>query len=231
MLDVETLIKEFIRTRLRSFETDTEPDGRTVSAVANKDKNMARTAREDQVRAWLPHAAAMKIYIASALTHVPRGEFTDYAKFLHRLAGALRAQPLGHDVKYALANSDPQLAPKPFGERARLCYLWDRGMVEEAELVIAEASFPSTGLGIELQVAETRDIPLLLCFRRIERHRVDPVEYVNPDQSKHELQIGEGFVSLMALGLPTVFRVIGYTDDDDGIRQILEATEIILRGS
>jgi hypothetical protein len=173
----------------------------------------------------------MKIYIASALTHVPRGEFSDYAKFLHRLAGALRVEPFGHEVKYALANSDPQLAQKPFGERARLCYLWDRGMVEEAELVIAEASFPSTGLGIELQVAEAKDIPLLLCFRRAKSHRIDPVEYVNPDQSIHELQIGEGFVSLMALGLPAVFRLIGYNDDDDGIRQILEATELLLRGS
>jgi hypothetical protein len=104
-------------------------------------------------------------------------------------------------------------------------------MVEEAELVIAEASFPSTGLGIELQVAEAKDIPLLLCFRRAKSHRIDPVEYVNPDQSIHELQIGEGFVSLMALGLPAVFRLIGYNDDDDGIRQILEATELLLRGS
>ena len=104
----------------------------------------------------------MKIYIASALTHVPRGEFSDYVKFLHRLAGALRTQPFGHEVKYALANSDRQLAQKPFGEPARLCYLWDRGMVKEADLVIAEASFPSTGLGIELQVAEAKDIPPLL---------------------------------------------------------------------
>lgn len=173
----------------------------------------------------------MKIYIASALTHVPREEFPSYTQFLHKLAGALRVQTPRHDVKYALANSDPQLAQKPPGERARLCYLWDRGMVEEAELVIAEASFPSTGLGIELQLAEAKDIPLLLCFRRVESHKIAPAKYVNPDQSKHELQIGEGFVTLMALGLPTVFRVIGYIDEDDGIRQILEATEILLRSS
>jgi len=51
MLDVETLIEEFIQTRLRSFEKDTAPDGRTVSVVANKD--LESRTREDQVRAWL----------------------------------------------------------------------------------------------------------------------------------------------------------------------------------
>jgi hypothetical protein len=53
VLDVEMMIEEFIRTRLRSFEADTAPDGRTVSAVANKDKSVERAAREDRVRAWL----------------------------------------------------------------------------------------------------------------------------------------------------------------------------------
>lgn len=51
MLDLETLIEEFVRTRLRSFEADTAPDRKTVNAV--EDKNLERTAREDQVRAWL----------------------------------------------------------------------------------------------------------------------------------------------------------------------------------
>ena len=63
---------------------------------------------------------------------------------------------------YALVNSDPQLASKPFEERARLCYLWDRNMVEQAELIIAEASFPSTGLGIEMQIAESKGTPIIL---------------------------------------------------------------------
>jgi len=29
---------------------------------------------------------------------------------------------------------------------------------------VAEASFPSTGLGIELQIASERSIPIVLCF-------------------------------------------------------------------
>lgn len=51
VLDLEALIEEFIQTRLRSFEADTAPDRKTVDAVA--DKGLERTAREDQVRAWL----------------------------------------------------------------------------------------------------------------------------------------------------------------------------------
>lgn len=100
----------------------------------------------------------MKIYIACALTHVPRGAiFDEHIAFIHELAGKLKSA--GHEVMYALVNSDPQLASKPADERARLCYLWDRNMIEHAELLIAEASFPSTGLGIEMQIAEGKGTP------------------------------------------------------------------------
>jgi len=97
----------------------------------------------------------MKIYIACGLTHVPRGAiFDQHVAFIHALAGGMNSA--GHEVKYALVNSDPELASKPSEERARLCYSWDRNMVEQAELVIAEASFPSTGVGIEMQIAERK---------------------------------------------------------------------------
>jgi hypothetical protein len=108
----------------------------------------------------------MKIYIGCGLTHVPRGQiFDDHISFIHGLASELKA--VGHQVRYALVNSDPQLAEKPFKEGARLCYLWDRNMVEEADLLIAEASFPSTGLGIEMQLAEAKGTPIVLCFREL----------------------------------------------------------------
>ncbi len=111
----------------------------------------------------------MKIYLACGLTHVPRDMFSDHCDFLHKLAERLRSEPARHEVKYALIDSDPQLGEKPFAERARLCYLWDREMVGEADLVIAEASFPAIGLGIELQIAEANDTPILLCFRDYRR--------------------------------------------------------------
>jgi hypothetical protein len=103
-----------------------------------------------------PEREGVKIYLACGLSHIPRDLFSDYAAYLHRLAQALRTIRNDCTVKYALLNSDPQLAEKPPDDRASLCYAWDRRMVEEADIVVADASFPSTGLGVELQIADTR---------------------------------------------------------------------------
>jgi hypothetical protein len=78
----------------------------------------------------------------------------------NRLVEALKMKAFG-SVQYALVNRDPQLAEKPFEERARLCYLWDKEFIQQADLVIAEASFPSTCIGIELQISENKGIPVL----------------------------------------------------------------------
>jgi hypothetical protein len=102
-------------------------------------------------------------------------------------------------------------------------------MVEKAELVIAEASFPSTGLGIELQIAQHKSLPIILCFRDFGQNKAPPVDYVNPDSVRHHLQIGEGFVSLMALGLPGIANVVRYESPQDGIDRILDAVNILDR--
>lgn len=128
-------------------------------------------------------------------------------------------------VKYALVDSDPELASHPPSKRAKLCYRWDRQMVESADILVAEASFPSTGLGIELQLAESRRLPILICYHDFGVNRASPIEYRNPDDSRHSLQIGEGFVSLMALGLPGVAHVIQHSADAEGIMQIVSAAE------
>jgi hypothetical protein len=172
----------------------------------------------------------VNIYVACGLTHVPRPLFADYTKFIHELVKALRANGC-EKVTYALMNSDPQLAEKPFAERARLCYLWDRELVQQADLVIAEASFPSTGMGIELQIAETAGIPVILCFKQSVELRTTPIDYENPDNSRHTLQIGEGYVSLMALGLPSIFKVIGYVTDQEGINSVIAAVGLVNKES
>jgi hypothetical protein len=171
----------------------------------------------------------MKIYIGCGLTHVPRGEtFEEHTGFIHALAHQLKEA--GHEVTYALVNSDPQLAGKPFNDRAKLCYSWDRNMVEAADLLIAEASFPSTGLGIEMQIAEARGTPIIVCVRDFGFNKVTPVRYENPDHTQHDLQIGDGFVTLMALGVPTIFRVINYVDRVDGLRQVLAVMSLLRQG-
>lgn len=169
----------------------------------------------------------MKIYIACALTHVPRNHFSEYVEFVHSAAASLRIA--GHDPLYALVNSDPQLASKPLNDRAKLCYRWDREMVEASDILIAEASFPSIGLGIEMQIAEHCGIPTILAFRDYGENHASPVKYENPDHSTHDLQIGDGFVTLMALGIPSIFRVIRYNSSEDGIERIGAAVKLLER--
>lgn len=173
----------------------------------------------------------MRIYIGCGLTHAPRDRFAEYVVFIHQLAAELRAQPNNHQVRYALVDSDPQLASKPYDDRAQLCYLWDRRMVQEAELVIAEASHPSLGLVIELQVAEQAGISIIIAFQKFPANKSGPALYRNPDLSEHSLQIGEGYVSLMALGIPSVTRVIGYEQTADGVSAIIETVATLDRQS
>jgi nucleoside 2-deoxyribosyltransferase len=169
----------------------------------------------------------MNIYLSCGLTHVPRRVFLDYVSLLHRIAAAL--EEAGAKVTYALKHSDPQLAEKPFEDKARLCYLWDRELVEHADVLVAEASYPSTGLGIEMQIAESHGKPIIICFRAGSDTRAAEVQYENPDHTRHTLQIGDGYVSLMALGLPTVFKVIRYNCADDCIPQVVDALRELKR--
>lgn len=169
----------------------------------------------------------MKIYLACALTHVPRDVFGDYCAFLHLLAEHLRGEPPRRQVRYALVDSDPDLALKPVEERARQCYVSDGKMVEEADLVVAEASFPGIGLGIELEIAQAQQTPILLCFTDTYQNRSLPAQYVNPDGTNHHLQIGDGVISLMALGLPMVRGVIKYDSAQDGLARVTEAVDAL----
>lgn len=165
----------------------------------------------------------MNIYIACGLTHVPRDIFSDYAAYLHELAHQLNNINFIDKVRYALVDSDPQLSTRAEGEQAALCYEWDRRMVEEADLIIADASFPSTGLGIELQIAESSGTPVIMLIGDFGINRVKEIKYQNPDHEIHDLQIGKGIVSLMALGLPVIDEIVTYKKFPDAVLGALEA--------
>ena len=102
-------------------------------------------------------------------------------------------------------------------------------MVEEADVIVADSTYSSTGLGIELQIAEARGIPVVLCFHRTPEAHVDSAEYVNPDASRHMLQVGDGFVSLMALGIPSIVDVIDYAEPSEGIASVVQAVALAAR--
>lgn len=160
----------------------------------------------------------MNIYLACALTHVSECYFVEYANLIAIIAEHLSAS--GHKVKYALANSDPQLASKEDASKAELCYEWDKDMVLWSDLVIAEASFPSTGMGIELQLADSNEIPIIMCFKTDQNNKAKPKKYRGVDHIDHNLQIGDGYISLMALGLPSLKKVLRYSSKEDIINQL-----------
>jgi len=168
----------------------------------------------------------MQIYIACGLTHVPRDVFSQYVSYIHELAEQLRTIRGIEKVQYALVDSDPQLASKPETDRAALCYDWDRRMVEGVDLVLADASFPSTGLGIELQIAENSGIPVIMLVGDLGINRVKKVQYQNPDHEQHDLQIGRGIVSLMAMGLPAIRKIVSYRTFGEAIHGAVEAVRL-----
>jgi hypothetical protein len=167
----------------------------------------------------------MNIFIACGLTQIPRNLFATYTETIHTVAARLSSKGL-HQVKYALLDIDPRLASEPRTERAPLCYSWGKSMVEAADLVLAEASFPSIGLGIEMQIAAASEKPLIIFYRDFGVNKLSSVTYENPDKSLHELHIDQGFVSLMALGIPTVQTLIKYSDTADAALQLAEAVRL-----
>jgi hypothetical protein len=170
----------------------------------------------------------LKAFISCALTHVPRDAFSSYTSFIHSLAEALRSAGCT-DVRYALIHSDPQLAKKPSSERARLCYTWDKELVRGSDVVIAEATYPSIGMGIELEVACGLGLPIILCYEQLPTHKIAPASYDNPDHSHHTLQIGEGYVSLMALGLATLFKIVPYAGPAEAFSGVTDALKMLTK--
>jgi len=150
-------------------------------------------------------------YISCALTHVPERVFTEYSDFIKSLEKFL-LEKYAASVKYALRDSDPQLANIITSEKASLCYIMDKQMVEDSDLVIAEVSFPSGGVGIELQIAQQKSIPIILLYKDFGFNIAAKKTYILDTRAEYSLQIGNGIVSLMIQGLPNIIREIKYTD-------------------
>jgi hypothetical protein len=51
----------------------------------------------------------------------------------------------------------------------------------------------------------------------------------NPDHSRHSLQVGDGYVTLMALGVPTIFKVVRYLDRQDGLEKVMSALDLFIQ--
>jgi hypothetical protein len=57
-------------------------------------------------------------------------------------------------------------------------------------------------------------------------NKVETVSYENPDRTRHDLQVGDGFITLMALGVPSISKVVRYEDCEDGHAKIMAAVNL-----
>jgi hypothetical protein len=159
------------------------------------------------------------VYIGAAMTHLPPAIFGEYKQTVEAMADLI-AKLCNAKVTYALENSDPYLPGFDKERRPAECYRMDRELVEQSDLMIAEASFPSTGLGQELQMAAYNDVPVILCFRNWGDNIAAKKDYTTRAGEAHTIELGNKIVSSMVLGNPAVVHEILYKSIDACLEQL-----------
>lgn len=155
-----------------------------------------------------------QVFIGIACTHVPSNIFPEYKKLIESIADLVE-NLFECRARYALEDSDPQLSKINAELRPPECYRLDRQLVEDSQLFIAEASFPSTGLGQELQIAENKNIPIILCHKDWGCNTAETKNYNTRAGEKHSIELGNKIVTVMARGNPSVIKEICYEQVDD----------------
>lgn len=161
----------------------------------------------------------INVFISCAMTHVPKKSFSLYFQYINQIASCLDG--LGLETHHAFKDSDPFLAKVSKERKATECYKMDRLLVEKSSLVVAEASFPSIGLGIELEIAHSLGIPAIITFSEVFCKKADSKRYILEDSNSYSLQIGEGFVTLMAIGLPNMKGVVNCTQSFGDLEKLV----------
>lgn len=101
----------------------------------------------------------MKIYFAGSIRG-GRGDVELYLKLIEHLAkyGKVLTEHLGN---VNITASGEQLSMKEIYER-------DLAWLNESDIIVAEVSTPSLGVGYELGKAESLDIPILCLYRKVD---------------------------------------------------------------
>lgn len=163
------------------------------------------------------------IYVACGLTHVPFELFEDYMKFISDVGGILIEK--GHVVRSALTiRNDPNTN---IISDSNTCYSTYKRIIEKSDVVVAETSFPSTGIGIELQIAASNNIPIILLHNSKHFENKSKIHYGGGDNKKDmEFIIGKGGMSAMLEGLPSVSEIISYNSYSKAISHISKIVEV-----
>jgi hypothetical protein len=162
-----------------------------------------------------------QVYIGSALTHLPSAIFSEYKTLIVGIADMIE-DIFQCKVRYALEDSDPFLPKYNIPKRPAECYRMDRELAEQCDLFIAEASFPSTGLGQELQIVAYNNKPAILIYKNYGNNLAEKKDYRTKSGEGHTIELGNKIVSVMVQGNPAIKREILYKNKDECIQQVKE---------
>lgn len=131
----------------------------------------------------------MRIFFAGPLTNL---QHPDKTKAFYKKLAAL-TEKNGIEYFWAFLNgTDPIANPDV---PANKVYEVDKGQLEQSDVMVAYVGEPSTGTGMEIEIAKNRGIPVYLIYEKGAR------------------------VSRMLRGCPAVKGEIVFTDENDGLTQ------------
>jgi hypothetical protein len=104
-----------------------------------------------------------QIFIGSAVTHVPATFFDEYKELIIEIAKLLETK-YEYKTKHALKHDDSIHSYIKKHKSAIECYKKCVFDIKESKLLIAEISFPSIGLGQEIEIASQNKIPIIVFF-------------------------------------------------------------------
>lgn len=155
----------------------------------------------------------MDLFLCCSMTNVPNKFFNNYSKTISNLHSFIES--FGHNVSNALRDNSPYDSSLDDFENAKVCYEWHKSRIEKSNLVIAEVSFPSIGVGIELESANQFNIPIILIYDKILAIKADVKEYEATGDLIKNTNITHPNISSMALGLKQAKELVGYKDFSD----------------
>ena len=121
--------------------------------------------------------------------------------FAGSIRGGRNDAQLYHDISELIKETDMvltehvgdlDLASKEEGKRDRLIYEQDTAWLRESDILIAECTCPSLGVGYELAYAERYQVPCHVFYRKSEVQLSamitgDPYYQIHPYETKEEL--------------------------------------------
>lgn len=175
------------------------------------------------------------VFFIGGITNVPPKYFQRHVEFLMSRINNMR---YGHGKNPALAlmHTEGDLAKHEGYLRDYICYRIDQNAVEWSDLVVCEATVPSTGTGQELERAFQSGKPIIMMARAaVDGQRVEPLHYYGervkkPGEEKPEVVDLDtlpslGGISPMIRGNPNVVAVIIYESENQGLRDLTTVME------